>query len=126
MPQPNIEYKNETTSKIILKSATGLSWLQHPYSFLKTGDSQCRDSKHVIGNHVGIVIELCTGITIFCYVLLTFVFCFQYNFYLSAKSEILCNNITYLQISKFNIKCYPPCMVYLKEPGQRELDPDMV
>ena len=70
MAQPNIEYKNYTTSKRILPRAMGLSWFQPMYSFPVTGDAQHCDSEHIMetsdGNPTGIVIELCIAIAVFC------------------------------------------------------------
>jgi len=48
----------------------GLSWHQLTHSFLVTGHAQHHDSEHIIetcdGNHIGIVIEMCTVFAIFC------------------------------------------------------------
>lgn len=47
-----------------------LSWLQPTHAFSATGNIPRRDSEHIIetgnGNHIGIVIELCMAIAVFC------------------------------------------------------------
>lgn len=47
-----------------------LSWLQPTYSSSATGNVPRRDSEHIIdtgkGNPIGIVIQLCIAISIFC------------------------------------------------------------
>jgi len=68
--QPNVEYKNQATSKRISKTATVLRWLQSTYAFPLTGEAQCCDGGDVIeigtGNHIGTVTELCIATAIFC------------------------------------------------------------
>lgn len=67
------------------------------------------------------MIELCIGITMFCFVII--LLCFQYIWYHSDKSEILCD-INNLKIIKLCYTLYPPHMEYLKDSSQRLLDCD--
>lgn len=74
LAQPNIEYKNWSTIKIILKTATSLSWFQPMFIW----DYQHSDGEHIIetgnGNHTDFVIDLYIAIDVYILLSVTYVF----------------------------------------------------
>lgn len=82
MAQPNIEYKNWTTNKVILKSAMALNAFNPHISSWRLETSSVNNSFHIIGNRTGGVIELSVrnccillGVTYICIVFSVYFFC---------------------------------------------------